>query len=79
YERINIGDVGYIYQGSFHRLFNPTLPLRDPRNIHLPRNFVRLDLGRAGITNALPRFPSILHTGNINSQNMGVAASASGP
>ncbi|KAF8527627.1 hypothetical protein BU17DRAFT_31878, partial [Hysterangium stoloniferum] len=58
YERINIGDVGYVYQGSFHRLFNPTLPKGDPRNAKEPPNYVQLDLERdGGVTNILPHFP----------------------
>ena len=32
YEKVSIGDVGYVYNGSFHRIFNVTLPWGDPSN-----------------------------------------------
>ncbi|KAI9510677.1 hypothetical protein F5148DRAFT_542333 [Russula earlei] len=32
YERVSIGDVGYIQEGFFLRMFNVTLPWNDPSN-----------------------------------------------
>jgi len=33
YDKVSIGDVGYVNcQGSFHRMFNVTLPWDDPSN-----------------------------------------------
>ena len=35
YGRVSIGDVGYIYEGHFNRMFNVTLPWDDPSNTKL--------------------------------------------
>jgi hypothetical protein len=32
YDRVSIGDVGYVLDGFFHRMFNVTLPPHDPSN-----------------------------------------------
>jgi len=32
YEKVSIGDVGYIYNGTFYRMFNVQLPWDDPLN-----------------------------------------------
>jgi hypothetical protein len=35
YDKVSIGDVGYIYNGFFYRMFNVTLPWDDPLNNRL--------------------------------------------
>jgi hypothetical protein len=35
YDMVSIGDVGYVYNGSFYRMFNVTLPWDDPSNNRL--------------------------------------------
>ncbi|TFY56100.1 hypothetical protein EVJ58_g7847 [Rhodofomes roseus] len=44
---IEIGDVGYIEDGRFRRLFNPTLPRDDPANCAwgVPKDFRPLEIG----------------------------------
>ena len=45
YDRVSIGDVGYICDGSFIRMFNVMLPWDDPSNEKLgkPGEFESLD------------------------------------
>ena len=47
YDRVSIGDVGYIHEGHFNRMFNVTLPWDDPSNTKLgePEYYLRLDWG----------------------------------
>ena len=35
YAKVSIGDVGYLHEGMFIRMFNVTLPWNDPSNILL--------------------------------------------
>jgi len=55
YERVSIGDVGYVKEGYFVRMFNVLLDWSNPSNYTLyeesnsesqPENYVRLDMGR---------------------------------
>jgi hypothetical protein len=48
YDRVSIGDVGYVYNGFFYRMFNVTLPWDDPSNNKLGEleYYKPLDLGR---------------------------------
>ena len=43
---VEVGDVGYIYEGKFHRLFNVLLPADDPshRNFGVPEYHEQLIL-----------------------------------
>ena len=43
---VEVGDVGYIYEGKFHRLFNVLLPADDPshRNFGVPEYHEQLTL-----------------------------------
>jgi hypothetical protein len=47
YDRVSIGDVGYIDEGAFIRMFNVTLPRDDPSNGSLgePIFYDRLNFG----------------------------------
>lgn len=45
---VRIGDVGYIWDGSFYTLFNATLPADHPTNRNgVPDNFVPLEFDPA--------------------------------
>jgi hypothetical protein len=45
YDKVSIGDVGYISNGVFYRMFNVTLPWNDPSNrrLGIPYSYKRLD------------------------------------
>jgi hypothetical protein len=47
YDKVSIGDVGYIKEGCFYRMFNVLLEWNDPSNSVLcePEVYTRLDLG----------------------------------
>jgi len=47
YDQVSIGDVGYVYEGFFYRMFNVTLPSNDPSNNKLgkPDDYTPLDCG----------------------------------
>ena len=47
YERVSIGDVGYLHEGQFIRMFNVTLPSNHPSNVLIgqPEPYDLLDCG----------------------------------
>ena len=48
YDQVTIGDVGYVMDGFFHRMFNVTLPWDDPSNQRHgvpPQRYDPLDIG----------------------------------
>jgi hypothetical protein len=47
---VSIGDVGYLENGTFMRMFNVTLPWDDPSNklIGKPEKYERINLGYLG-------------------------------
>ena len=47
YDQVSIGDVGYVSEGFFYRMFNVTLPPNDPSNKKLgkPDDYTPLDFG----------------------------------
>ena len=47
YDQVSIGDVGYVNEGFFHRMFNVTLPWNHPSNNRLgePDHYKPLDWG----------------------------------
>ena len=47
YEKVSIGDVGYLHEGTFIRMFNVTLPWDDPSNrkLGVPEKYESLDCG----------------------------------
>ncbi len=53
YNNVSIGDVGYLYEGTFIRMFNVTLPWDHPSNGTLgrPEQYDSLDCGP--FTNAI--------------------------
>ncbi|KAH9962830.1 hypothetical protein BC827DRAFT_1129790 [Russula dissimulans] len=49
YDRVRVGDVGFILHGHFTRFFNALLPANDPnQGYDLPRDFVPLSMGPFG-------------------------------
>ena len=54
YDRVSIGDVGYIDEGAFIRMFNVTLPWNDSSNIRFgePDHYERLNFDRSIIRRA---------------------------
>ena len=56
YNKVSIGDVGYLYRGTFIRMFNVTLPWDNPLNRTLgnPDPYEPLDCGP--FTNTLERY-----------------------
>ena len=48
YNNVSIGDVGYLHEGTFVRMFNVMLPWDDPLNRTLgnPKSYKSLDCGR---------------------------------
>jgi hypothetical protein len=46
YDRVRVGDVGYVKQGHFLRMFNALLPDDDPTQVYgVPEEFVPLNMG----------------------------------
>jgi hypothetical protein len=47
YNNVSIGDVGYMHEGMFIRMFNVTLPWDHPSNglVGIPEPYVPLDFG----------------------------------
>ncbi len=47
YDRVEVGDVGYVKQGHFLRMFNVLLPANDPTQVYgVPEGFVTLNMGQ---------------------------------
>ena len=46
YDQVRVGDVGYVKQGHFLRMFNALLPADDPTQVYgVPDGFVKLNMG----------------------------------
>ncbi|KAH9008538.1 hypothetical protein EDB83DRAFT_2235362 [Lactarius deliciosus] len=46
YDRVRVGDVGYVKQGHFNRMFNALLPAKDDvQEYGVPEGFVPLNMG----------------------------------
>ena len=64
FERIQLGDVGYIRRGSFHLLFSAACPLEGRElGVDVPRTFKRLDVGQTFTIG--PRQPGYLSTKSV--------------
>lgn len=70
YDKVSIGDVGYVNNGFFYRLFNVTLPSDDPSNNKLGvlDYFKPLDLGRFLTTHEARFDRGDYHTPNVAGQ-----------
>lgn len=74
YEKVNIGDVGYIRGGRFHLLFSAGLPLGNRvLGRDVPANFVPLDV--EPIFQDEPRKPGPLKTRFVKSSGVDAGAS----
>lgn len=46
YDQVQVGDVGYVREGHFLRMFNALLPADDPTQVYgVPEGFVSLNMG----------------------------------
>ena len=77
YERIGIGDVGFIRRGQFHLLFSAGTPLGDRiPGRDVPSTFEQLDIGTP--ESRPPRQSGCLRTSNVRQveAELGVTVSA---
>jgi hypothetical protein len=75
YSRISIGDVGYIREGYFYRLFNILLPEDHPSHeLHgVPSEFETLELNQfPNIVRTLPK--GDYYSSGVRSTNMSIGA-----
>jgi len=64
FERIRLGDVGYILRGCFHLLFSAGCPLgRRELGVDVPHTFEQLDVGPTFVTQ--PRSPGYLSSNTV--------------
>ena len=64
FNRIQLGDVGYVRRGCFHLLFSAGCPLGERQmGVDVPRTFKRLDVGPVFSTQ--PRLPGYLSTNTV--------------
>ena len=77
YNRVNLGDVGYIRRGRFHLLFSAGSPLGTRiRGLDVPLTFEPLDVGP--IIRSQPRLPGCLRTSSVKETgaDLGVSLNA---
>ena len=76
YERVRLGDVGYIRRGRFHLLFSAGCPLGSRQlGVDVPEAFEPLDIGP--ITFGEPRLPGCLGTSTNEESEAETGISAS--
>ena len=76
YDRVKLGDVGYIRSGRFHLLFSSGCPLGERRlGIDVPPTFEPLDVGP--IIPSQPRLPGCLRTNSVRETGADLGASFS--
>ena len=77
---IGVGDVGYIREGIFHRLFNALLPADHPSNetFGVPEHYEQLQPSRPNHINCGALAPNTFHSSGITvvSGGFGVLASS---
>ena len=74
YDRVELGDVGYIRRGRFHLLFSAGSPLGSRRRgVDVPLTFEPLGVGP--IIRSQPRLPGCLRTSSVKETgaNLGVS------
>ena len=70
---VEIGDVGYIFDGSFRKVFNVTKPIDDPDN--MPPNFAQLTYSRQmHVISHRRHLSRVVSSSSINKVKMDVAA-----
>lgn len=76
YNRLSIGDVGYIGNGGFVLLFSAAMPLGDRvAGTDVPRGFSPLDPSPVNINRWQPRSPGALRSASIEHKGGGVGGS----
>lgn len=76
YDRVRLGDVGYIRSGRFHLLFSAGYPLGERRlGTDVPPTFEPLDVGP--IIPSQPRLPGCLRTSSVKETGFDLGASLS--
>jgi hypothetical protein len=70
YNSVSIGDVGFINEGLFYRMFNVTLPWDDPSNNKLgqPEPYQPLDFGHFFNSHVTPFGKGDYRTPNVSTQ-----------
>ena len=67
-DEVCVGDVGYLQDGAFYRLFNCTLPANHPSNqvFGVPENFTPLQMPPNSITHPLSHLvPGPIYGGSV--------------
>jgi hypothetical protein len=72
YQQVSIGDVGYMQEGSFRRMFNVLLEWDDPlnRTTVKPEPYPRLDVGPFPNIRRSPFSKGDYHPGHVTSHGM---------
>ena len=74
FERVQLGDVGYVRRGCFHLLFSAGKPLGERQlGVDVPLTFQPLTVGP--IVNTQPRLPGCLSTNTVRESGVGLEAS----
>ena len=74
YNRVKLGDVGYVRRGRFHLLFSAGCPLGSRElGVDVPLTFEPLDVGP--VIFSQPRLPGYLSTNTIKEKGAGLGAS----
>lgn len=77
YDEVEVGDVGWLWRGAFHRLFNATVAVDHPSNAALgvPDGFVPLTLlATTMYTNEKMFDPGALRTASVSKVEFGTSA-----
>jgi hypothetical protein len=77
YDEVKVGDVGYLWRGAFHRLFNATLPADHPSNcvLGVPDGFIPLVVPDGSLYRIDKFFdPGALHSSNVSRIEFGASA-----
>ncbi|KZV64438.1 hypothetical protein PENSPDRAFT_757255 [Peniophora sp. CONT] len=76
---VDIGDVGYVSEGSFHLLFNIHRAQDDPLQIHgVPGGFQRLERREALIEYQPRDCPRVMHSGERSATELGAGVTIDG-
>jgi hypothetical protein len=77
---VEVGDVGFIRRGKFHRLFNALLPADHPthRNFGVPEHHEPLQLNIPEHIDTSPLCPNNLRSAGVVVESNGIGVFASG-
>jgi len=81
YNNASIGDVGYLHEGTFIRMFNVTLPWNHPSNglLGKPEPYAPLDCGPFTNILEVPFKTQQYYSRNVSSETNDSDAQAKGP